>query len=182
MQPGQTVNTGLKQKMAKKDFFDAKEWVAVAKLDEIDAPGSTKAVAAGRAPGKLGASGFEEGAEFIWCLIRGEPSESDSSGEGGMQKVFAVDGACRACQFPMTAASWAREADGRNSLTCSCCGTKYCLEDGEVLEFMPKSNPVQWAAALANEKKGPQRAASLPTRISKSGRVYLRLPDNTLLQ
>ena len=34
----------------------------------------------------------------------------------------------------------------------------------------------QWAAKLANEKKGPQRLGMLPTRVSGSGKVYLRLP------
>eukprot|EP00965_Chrysotila_dentata_P033206 1105895-Pleurochrysis_carterae.AAC.1 len=34
----------------------------------------------------------------------------------------------------------------------------------------------QWAAALVNEKKGPQRAVALPARVSKTGNVYVRLP------
>ena len=34
----------------------------------------------------------------------------------------------------------------------------------------------QWAAKLANEKKGRQRLGILPTRVSGSGKVYLRLP------
>ena len=51
-----------------------------------------------------------------------------------------------------------------------------------MLDFLPAANPVQWAAKMANEKKGPQPAALLPTRVSRSGYVYVRLPDGTLLE
>ena len=80
----------------------------------------------------------------------------------------------------MTAATLAAEPDGSYGITCGLCGTKYSLEDGSVLEFLPKRNPAQWAAALANERKGPQKMVTLPARVSKSGKVYLRLPDGTL--
>lgn len=165
-------NQGMKQRMQKRDF-DKKEWVQV--VDSLDEdvgmePGATKAVSAGKTP---------RGQDFIWTLIRGVPKEN---AEGVLeQRVFAVDGACRCCQFPMTAAKMAVEADASYSATCGLCGTKYSLEDGSVLEFLPKRNPAEWAAALANEKKGPQKMVTLPTRVSKGGKVYLRLPDGTLL-
>lgn len=179
MQPGQMVNTGLKSRMAKRDFDERKEWVPVARLDEIEAVGATKAVGAGKQPGRMGPTGWTEGAEYIWCLVRGEPSV-DAESKQVTETVYAVDGSCRCCQFPMTAAQYS-QTGGREELTCGCCGTKYALDNGEVLEFLPKSNPIQWATALRVGDKEPQRMASLPTRVSKSGRVYLRLPDNTMM-
>jgi len=166
-------NQAMKQRMQKRDF-GKKEWVQVANsLDnEVGTElGATKAVSAGKTP---------RGQDFIWCLIRGVPT---TNAEGQTQQTcFAVDGACRSCQFPMTASKLGVEADGSYSTTCGLCGTKYSLENGSVMEFMPKSNPAQWAAALANEKKGPQKMVTLPARVSKGGKVYVRLPDGTLLQ
>lgn len=173
-----TTDTGVKKRMQKRDF-DRKEWVAVCKLDDIPEMGATKAVEAGKQPGKMGPTGFVEGGSYIWCLVRGEPRppREGEEGEEPDAGIFATDGSCRACQFPMTAGSW----ESGNKFTCSCCGTSYDLESGEVVEYMPKNNPVQWAAAMANQDKEPQRAAVLPTRVSRSGRVYVRLPDNTII-
>lgn len=171
------VNTGVKTRMMKNDFETKKEWVQVAKIDELPVTGSTKAVAAGRAPGGMGPTGFREGSEYIWCLVRGEPASEDEIAAGA--KVFATDGACRTCQFPLTQGMW---GGVEKTLTCNCCGTKYSLVTGETLDFLPGDNPVRWAAKLANEKKGPQRLAMLPARVSKSGNVFLRLPDNTIME
>merc|ERR1712087_694641 len=69
----QRVDKGMKKRMQKRDF-DAKEWVAVAKLeDDLAQLGATKAVEAGRQPGRMGPTGFMEGAPYIWCVVRGEP-------------------------------------------------------------------------------------------------------------
>ena len=157
----------------------AQEWVPVARLDDFPAVGATKAVGAGKSPGRMGPTGWQEGPEYIWCVVRGEPTAQEGTSEV-TETVYAVDGSCRCCQFPMTAGQYSH-ADGRDALVCPCCGTRYALDTGEVLEFMPKSNPIQWATALRVGDKEPQAMASLPTRISKSGRVYLRLPDNTML-
>ena len=40
-------------------------------------------------------------------------------------------------------------------IRCGLCGTMYGLEDGKVMEFCPKRNPVEWAQAKINEKNGP---------------------------
>ena len=69
-------------------------------------------------------------------------------------------------------------------VTCSrhgLVGTRYSLESGEPLDFLPGDNPVRWLAKVANEKNGPQRLAVLPTRVSQSGAVYVRLPENTII-
>lgn len=179
MQPGQMVNTGLKSRMAKRDFDERKEWVPVCRLDDIPAVGATKAVGAGKEPGRMGPTGWTEGSEYIWSVVRAEPSMDDETKQAS-ETVYAVDGSCRCCQFPMTAASYSH-TNGRDELTCSCCGTKYALDNGEVLDWLPKSNPIQWATALRVGDVKPSAMASLPTRVSKSGRVYLRLPDNTML-
>lgn len=155
----------VKKRMQKREFDKSREWVRV--LDDIselgEDLGSTKAVAAGVTP---------KGEDYIWCLVRGR-----KVADGGRPQVFAVDGLCRSCQFPLLNSAVSSDA---SSLTCSLCGTKYSLEDGAVLDFLPKSNPLQWMTALANEKKGPEKMAVLPTRVSESGKVYLRLPDGTL--
>ena len=35
---------------------------------------------------------------------------------------------------------------------------------------------------LPSWKRGPERAVSLPTRVSRKGYVYVRLPDNTIME
>ena len=165
----------LKKRMGKRDFEQRDEWVQVAaSLDEEvgTEPGATKAVSAGVTP---------KGQDFLWTLVRGVDAPGEEEGAALEPVVYAVDGACRCCQFPMPSAQLAAEAGGAFSLTCGLCGTKYSLTDGAVLEFCPKNNPAQVVAALVNEKKGPQAMATLKTRVSKSGKVYLRLPDGTLL-
>lgn len=183
MQPGSMVNTGVKKRMMDRDFQDRKEWAKVGKVsDLVPTLGSAKAVEAGRAPGSMTPTGFREGAMYIWCLVRGEPTASDADA-GLTDKVFAIDGACRTCQFPLTQAQYsAASGTDPQAVTCGCCGTKYSLETGETIDFLPGNNPVRWVAKQANEKKGPQRLASLPTRISKSGNIFVRLPDNTIME
>merc|ERR1719231_1865607 len=85
----------LKKRMMKRDFETRKEWRQVSEnLDsELPSVGSTKAAAAGQSP---------QGQEFIWCLVRGPDDSSDGQSPAEPQ-VFAVDGACRCCTFPMTA-------------------------------------------------------------------------------
>lgn len=178
MQPGDTVNKGLKSRMQRREFAERKEWVPVARLEDIPAVGDTKAVGAGRAPGKMGLSGWEDGAEYIWCLVRGEDSVAEGETEP-TETVFAIDGSCRTCKFPLTAGELSTMA-GRQVFSCKCCGTTFALDNGEVLEFLPKKNPLQWATSLRVGGTEPMPTASLPTRISKAGRVYLRLPDNTI--
>ena len=122
-----------------------------------------------------------QGQEFIWCLVRGSPQAELAEGEDYAEDaVFCVDGSCRVCSFPLLQSTTTRTASGSYELSCGLCGTSYDLATGEVTDFLPARNPVQFASKLANEKKGPQRAASLPTRVSRSGNVYIRLPDGTL--
>jgi len=167
---GSGFNKASKSRMARRDF-DRDEWQLVAeKTDLSNDFGATKAVSAGISP---------QGQDFIWVLVRGDQPSEDADPEDGLNKVYATDGSCRCCLFPMTNGVAERTSDGV-SITCGLCGTKYSLEDGEVLDFCPKKNPVQWAAAMQNENKGPVPAGILPTRVSKAGRVYLRLPDGTL--
>jgi len=162
-----TGGTGVKQRLQKKDFEQRKEWQLVLEdQSELgEQVGATKAVSAGVTP---------QGQEYIWCLVRGKKVP-----EGEDPEVFAVDGSCRICQFPMLKAEVDAEV---NTITCGCCGTKWSLRGrGEVIDFLPGSNPVQWVAKKANEAKGPKELGMLPTRVSKANRVYLRLPDGTLL-
>jgi len=175
MRKGNNEDKQMKKRMQRRDF-QRKEWVKVLSNIETELPevGSTKAVTAGITP---------KGQDFIWCLVRGDESEeSTRADDDGAATVFAIDGACRCCQFPMTAGKLnPKQPDGDQSISCGLCGTKYSLNDGNVVDFLPKENPAQWAAALVNEKKGPQRAVALPARVSKTGNVYVRLPDGTLL-
>ena len=173
MQRPPTENVALKRKMKGKDFAESDDWVPV--LEKADAAeflagevGSTKAVQAGQ---------DYKGNEFIWSLMLGEEEEQE---DGQVARtVYAMDGSCRQCKFPMLEGKYSRE-DGVPSVSCPVCGNVNDLSTGEVTTFLPANNPVQWAAKLANEKDGPQRLAVLPTRVSKAGRLFLRLPDGTL--
>ena len=49
-----------------------------------------------------------------------------------------------------------------------------------MLKWLPAEGPVQFMAKQLNKDKEPVAAGILPTRVSKSGRVYVRLPDGTL--
>jgi nitrite reductase/ring-hydroxylating ferredoxin subunit len=152
-------------KYAKKDFFQKSEWTLVAEKGDLGADlGSTKAVEAGQSP---------QGQSFIWTLVRGD----DGVGEGST--VYATEGSCRACQFPLIKGK--TEKDGNiMTLTCANCGTAYSLEDGDTVEWLPGDGPLQWAAQQLNKNKEPQKLNVLPTRVSRAERVYLRLPDGTL--
>merc|ERR1711953_760424 len=148
MQRGSGMDERMRKRMMKDDFAKD-EWQFVCEDSELGAEtGSTKAVEAGQS---------YKGTRFIWTLVRGDP-ESEKS-------VFALDGNCRCCLFPMINGKTEKQADGTYAMTCGLCGTQYSLDSGEVLEFLPANNPVQWASKVANEKKGPQKAGVLPTRV-----------------
>jgi hypothetical protein len=171
---GRTAGGGITDKARKKfeveDFNKKSEWTLIAEKGDLGAEtGSTKAVAAGVAP---------QGQEYIWTLVRGLPLVE---GEDPQEStVYVTDGSCRTCLFPNTQSSF--EADGAGSFTmkCNLCGTKWNLDSGEVLDFLPGKGPAQFAAKLANSKKEKTPCTVLKTRISKAGRCYVRLPDGTL--
>jgi nitrite reductase/ring-hydroxylating ferredoxin subunit len=168
-------NPGLRKKLQKRDFQERSEWALVCRDDELGAEtGSTKAVQAGVTP---------QGQDYIWTLVRGSPRVAAEEGAAQAEdSVFATDGACRYCQFPLINGETTLEADNVYALRCGLCGTQWSLLDGKLLDLLPGDNPVRWAAKLANEKKGEQNAGRLPTRVSRAGRVYVRLPDGTLLE
>lgn len=162
------ITKKAKDKFEKADFKKS-EWTLVAEKGELGAEtGSTKAVAAGQSP---------MGQEYIWTLVRGDPViDGDDFPES---TCYITDGSCRTCLFPLTNGKVEPEAGGY-SLTCGCCGTKYSLDTGKVLDFLPGNGPVQFAAKLANRNKEPQDASVLKTRVSQTQRCYVRLPDGTL--
>ena len=117
------------------------------------------------------------GLSDIWTLNRGTGAAADDE-----SNVHATDGSCRACSFPLTKAVLNTEADGTSSITCGSCGSKFSLTQGEgtVLDWLPGNGPIQWMAKNLNSAKEQLAAGILPTRLSQSGRVYIRLPDGTL--
>jgi len=170
---GRTASGGITDKAKKKfeiDDFNAKsEWTLVAEKDELGAEtGSTKAVAAGVAP---------QGQEYVWTLIRGLPMKEGQDPQES--SCYVTDGSCRTCLFPMPQANVEAVVDenGEPSHTISCgvCGTKWDLNSGKVLDFLPGNGPVQFAAKLANSKKEETPCTVLKTRISKAP-----LPTNLL--
>ena len=113
-------------------------------------------------------------------MIRG-PEGAGQFTEDVYSNVWATDGSCRACTFPLTKGIVAPEPSGAYALKCGSCGTKWSLDgDGEVLDWLPGEGPVQFIAKKLNEKKEPMAAGMLKTRVAQSGRVYVRLPDGTL--
>jgi len=168
-QPGKKADTSrqkkVKNRMMKADM-NRDEWTLVANKGELGAEmGSTMAVEAGQDP---------RGTNYIWTLVRGE------EGEGENSTVFVTDGSCRTCQFPMIKGEVAKDAQGDFSITCPTCGSQFSLEDGKVLKWLPGEGPVQFMAKQLNKDKEEAAAGTLPSRVSQSGRIYLRLPDGTL--
>ena len=172
---GRTIAGGITPKAKKKfeidDFNSKTEWTLVAEKEELGAEsGSMKAVAAGVAP---------QGQEYIWTLVRGDPLvEGEDPQE--TSTIYATDGSCRSCLFPMTQSIVEPDGKGSYTIECGLCGSKWNLDTGEVLGWLPAKGPVQFAAKMANKDKPEQPCTVLKTRISKAGRSYLRLPDGTL--
>lgn len=162
--PATGMQKNVKSRLEKRDFM-RDEWTLVASADELgSAFGDTLAVEAGQSP---------QGTNFIWTLIRGD----DGVGEGST--VYATDGSCRACTYPMVRATTSKTSDGV-SINCPACGSSFNLENGDVIEWLPAKGPAQWAAAQLNKDKEPMNAGILQARVSKAGRIYVRLPDGTL--
>ena len=162
---GSGMQKSMKKRMAKRDF-DNGEWTFVAAKEDLASEcGATKAVEAGMSP---------NGQNYIWTIIRGD----DGDGEGST--VYCTDGSCRACQFPTMNSNVEKAADGSLNMRCQSCGTIHSLEDGSPIEWLPGNGPIQWAAAQLNKAKQPEKVNLLMTRVSRSGRVYVRLPDGTL--
>jgi len=165
------ITKTAKKKFEVRDFNEKTEWTLVAEKDELGPEaGSTMAVAAGVTP---------QGQEYIWTLVRGNPFVKDAPEDAPDATCYATDGSCRSCLFPMTKGKVEREGEGY-TITCGLCGTKYSLDDGKAIDFLPGKSPAQFAAKLANRDKEPTPCTVLQTRISQSGRCYIRLPDGTL--
>ena len=156
-----------KKKMQQKDF-QKDEWTLVAEKGELGAEvGSTLAVEAGQSP---------QGQNYVWALVRGEPGPDDDDEE---TKVYATDGACISCQFPMNKAVITKE-DGKQLLDCKTCGSQWDLMDGSVHKWLPGEGLGQIAMKAINKDKEQRPINLLTTRTSQADRVYLRLPDGTL--
>ena len=157
-----------KQKMQQRDF-QRSEWTLVAEKGELsDEVGSTMTAEAGQDP--------RTSQNYAWALIRGEPY-TDRQGEE--TSVYATDGACVACSFPMSKAVITKE-DGVDLLDCKTCGSQWNLDDGRVFKWLPGEGLGQMAMKAINKDKQPTNINLLKTRVSQSGRVYVRLPDGTL--
>lgn len=168
--PGSGFNKASKKRMAQRDFARS-EWTLVAEKGQLgEEVGSTLAVEAGQSP---------MGQNYIWTLIRGEEGAGAVTGDD-FSNVYATDGSCRSCTFPMLKSTVAKDDDGEMCITCDACGSKWSLEDGSTRKWLPGEGPGQWALKKLNDKKEAMDAGILKTRVSQSGRVYVRLPDGTL--
>lgn len=155
--------SAMKKRLDRRDF-ERSEWTLVAEKDDLGTEvGSAKAVEAGQTP---------QGTNYIWTLFRGKS-------EGNESTVYATDGSCRSCTAPLFSATMGYE-DDEPVMTCGACGSKFSLEDGRVLSWLPGEGPVQWMAAQLNKDKEQVAAGMLQTRVSQAGRIYVRLPDGTL--
>jgi len=158
-----------KKRMQQRDF-ERSEWTLVAEKGELgDEVGSTVAVEAGQSP---------QGQNYVWALVRGE-AQADGGDDDEETNVYATDGACVACQFPMSKADVVKE-DGLELLDCKTCGAQWKLKDGSVHKWLPGVGLGQMAMKMINKDKEPKNINLLPTRVSRAGRVYVRLPDGTL--
>merc|ERR1712127_1112641 len=152
---GRTASGGITDKAKKKfeiDDFNAKsEWTLVAEKDDLGAEtGSTKAVAAGVAP---------QGQEYVWSLIRGLPMEEGKDPQEST--CYVTDGSCRTCLFPMTQCKVEAvvDADGKPShtMTCGLCATKWDLNTGECLDFLPGNGPAQFRRSWSTPRRSQPR-------------------------
>lgn len=169
--PGSGFNQQSKKRMQRRDF-ERDEWTLVANAGELgEEIGSTMAVEAGQSP---------QGQNFIWALVRGPQGAGAAMGDDDVSNVYATDGSCRACSFPMVKGVVEPTDDGLYKIRCPSCGSKYNLETGEVLDWLPGDNPIAWMAKQVNSAKEETPHTALRTRVSQSGRVYVRLPDGTL--
>lgn len=180
-----TKSTGFDQfyqKRMMQDEQNAAEWVVVLNNTDLGGEtGATKAVEAGVTP---------RGQDYLWTMGRGDPIGTEYEDLAMQRSVFAFDGSCRICQFPMFNGKVKKEENGLYSVDCSLCGTKWSLEDGEgieqgdVIDWLPAKNPVQWAQKQLHKEKDQKefKQGILPVRISKGGMVRLRLPDGTLVK
>jgi len=167
---GSGMQKGVKRRMQQRDFGRS-EWTLVAEKGDLsDDVGATLVVEAGQSP---------MGQNYIWTLIRSETGAGALRGDEESSNVYATDGSCRACTFPMSKSTISK-VEGGDVLTCASCGSKFAMEDGAVIEWLPGEGPVQWLAKQVNSNKEEMAAGVLPTRVSKGGRVYVRLPDGTL--
>jgi hypothetical protein len=150
-----------------------REWILACADSELgDELGSTKAVEGGVSP---------QGQKYLWALIRGDKDSGDLDDFTKQKSVFITQPSCPSCQWPMTKAELEKQKDGSYGIRCGLCGTMYD-EKGEVLEFLPARNPVQWAQAKLNANKDPyQKLGVLPAKTI-DGMVKMRLPDGTLTE
>lgn len=159
---GSGFNEKSKSRMQKRDF-EKDEWTFVAAKGDLgEGFGATKAVEAGQSP---------QGINYIWTLVRTGDSPED---------VVATDGSCRACTSPVPAFAFEKDSDGITKAICGPCGSEFNMDDGSVIKWLPGANPVQWAAKQLNKDKEELAASIMRTRVSQSGRIYVRLPDGTL--
>ena len=122
------------------------------------------AVEAGQSP---------QGQNYVWALVRGENAGDEET------DVYATDGACISCSFPMTKAVITK-ADGLELLDCKTCGSQWNLKDGSVHKWLPGEGLSQMATKALNKDKEERPINLLSTRVSQAGRIYVRLPDGTL--
>ena len=160
---------GSKKRMQQRDF-QRSEWTLVAEKGELgEEVGSTLAVEAGQTP---------QGQNYVWALVRGEETPASGDDEDATD-VYATDGSCISCSFPMTKAVITKE-DGKESLDCKTCGSQWNLKDGSVHKWLPGVGLGQMATKALNKDKQESSINLLKTRTSQAGRIYLRLPDGTL--
>lgn len=166
---GSGMNKASKRRMQDREL-EKDEWTLVATKGELGEEfASTMAVEAGQSP---------QGGNYIWTLIRGEAGAGQFT-DDVFSNVYATDGSCRACTFPMTKATIEKEAEGVTML-CPACGTKWNLDDGSVMKWLPGEGPAQFITQQLNKGKEQMDAGLLKTRTAQSGRIYVRLPDGTL--
>jgi nitrite reductase/ring-hydroxylating ferredoxin subunit len=169
-----------------------KEWVLACDDEDLgQEEGAMKTVEAGKSP---------TGDDYLWVLTRGKPvpkEQEPDDGEwrvgdnffgadralarfGAGNNIFAMVGNCPVCTWPMSNGKIEYLEDGMTAaIACGLCGTKYSLETGEVVEWLPGDGPVQWTQKQIHKDKKQDILGTAPTRLHK-GKVYVRLPEGTL--
>ncbi|KAL3684844.1 hypothetical protein R1sor_002866 [Riccia sorocarpa] len=89
--------------------------------------------------------------------------------------IYTVKANCTSCQFPMIDGKVEVVGEGDDlTIECPLCHTKFSMVDGDVKDFCPKDGALQWVIGTIKERASPVAANVYPTRMSNSGRIYVK--------
>ncbi|KAG6546895.1 hypothetical protein Mapa_011511 [Marchantia paleacea] len=137
---------GVQKRMSNRDL-DQEGWVQVAEKDDLT-EGKNKAI-------------IQDNEGYV-LVQRGS-------------LLYTIKANCTTCQFPMIDGKVELVGEGDDlTIECPLCHSKFSVVDGDVAEYCPKDGPLQWFVGTLKSKTEPVAAKVYPTRMSNSGRIYVK--------